>query len=125
MQRYVEDLRDVKSATLAATHFKNRYIQERHCFTCHSDYGLAGTVAAKFGGIGHVVRYTTGSYTMPIQIAHPYPNVRCLGCHAGSQKFVNSPAHPKELMPVLMDGTTSCLVCHGPAHPTGQKVASQ
>ena len=125
MQPYAQDLRDVKSDTLAATHYKNRYIQERHCYTCHSDYGLAGTFLAKLGGIGHVVRYTTGAYTLPLKIASPYPNVRCLGCHAGAPKFVNSPAHPNSMMPVLMDGTTSCLVCHAPAHPQGKKVGSR
>jgi cytochrome c nitrite reductase small subunit len=125
MKPYVEDLYNVKSDTLAATHAKNRYIRERHCYTCHSDYGLAGTAAAKMGGLGHVVRYTTGAYTIPIKIAHPYPNVRCLGCHAGALKFVNSPAHPKAMMPELMSGSTSCLVCHAPAHPEQKKVAAR
>jgi nitrate/TMAO reductase-like tetraheme cytochrome c subunit len=125
MQPYVQDLRDAKSDTLAATHYKNRYIQERHCYTCHSDYGLGGTFLAKLGGVRHVVRYTTGAYTLPLKIASPFPNVRCLGCHAGAPKFENSPAHPKEMMPVLLDGSTSCLVCHAPAHPPGKKVASR
>jgi cytochrome c nitrite reductase small subunit len=125
MQPYVQDLRDPKSDTLAATHYKNRYIQERHCYTCHSDYGLAGTFRAKLGGVGHVVRYTTGAYTLPLKIASPFPNVRCLGCHAGAPKFVNSPAHPEAMMSVLLDGSTSCLVCHAPAHPPGKKVASR
>ena len=125
MQSYVQDLRDVKSDTLAAVHYKNRYIQERHCYTCHSDYGLAGTFTAKLSGVGHVLRYTTGAYTLPLKIASPYPNLRCLGCHAGSQKFLNSPAHPEAMLPILMDGTTSCLVCHAPAHPKDKKVASR
>jgi cytochrome c nitrite reductase small subunit len=125
MQPYVQDLRNAKSGTLAATHYKNRYIQERHCYTCHSDYGLAGTFWAKLGGVGHVVRYTTGAYTLPLKIASPFPNVRCLGCHAGAPKFVNSPAHPEAMMPVLLDGSTSCLVCHAPAHPEAKKVAAR
>jgi nitrate/TMAO reductase-like tetraheme cytochrome c subunit len=124
MHPYVNDLRNVKSTTLAATHYKNRYILDRHCFTCHTDYGLTGTITGKIGGIKHVVLFTTGWYTLPLKIAHPFPNVRCLKCHAESQKFLNSPTHPKEMMPVLMNGTTSCLVCHGPAHPTGKKVGS-
>jgi nitrate/TMAO reductase-like tetraheme cytochrome c subunit len=124
MKPYVADLRDVNSNTLAAVHAKNRYIRDRHCYTCHSDYGLAGTAMAKLGGLGHVVRYTTGAYTLPLTIARPYPNVRCLGCHAGALKFVKSRAHPKMLMDVLMDGSTSCLVCHKPAHPREKKVAT-
>jgi cytochrome c nitrite reductase small subunit len=124
MKPYVEDLRDAKSDTLAATHAKNRYIRDRHCYTCHSDYGLAGTAKAKLGGLGHVVRYTTGAYTLPLEIADPYPNVRCLGCHAGAPKFVNARGHPKAMMPVLMDGSTRCLVCHKPAHPKAAKGAT-
>src|SRR5262249_13888656 len=119
------DLENPKSDTLAATHAKNRFIRDRHCYTCHSDYGLAGTATAKMGGLGHVVRYTTGAYTLPLKIARPYPNIRCLGCHARAPRFVNNPAHPKDMMPVLMDGSTSCLVCHGPAPPEQKKVASQ
>jgi nitrate/TMAO reductase-like tetraheme cytochrome c subunit len=123
MTPFVEDLRSVKSDTLAATHFKNRYIQDHQCYTCHSDYGLAGTFNAKLAGLGHVWRYTTGSYTLPIKLAQPYPNVRCLGCHGESQKFLTSQGHPKEELPSLMAGTTSCLDCHGPAHPTQTKAA--
>jgi cytochrome c nitrite reductase small subunit len=124
MTPFVRDLENVKSTTLAATHFKNRYIQRDQCFTCHSDYGFGGTLAAKLEGLGHVWRYTTGSYTMPIKIAHPFSNLRCLGCHSASQKFLNSDGHPKEMIPDLVAGKTSCLDCHGPAHPD-QKQASR
>jgi nitrate/TMAO reductase-like tetraheme cytochrome c subunit len=123
MMPFVADLWNAKSNTLAATHFKNRYIQENQCYTCHSDYGLAGTLKAKFEGLGHVWRYTTGFYTLPIKIASPYSNFRCLGCHGASQKFLNSQGHPKEEIPNLMAGTTSCLDCHGPAHPEQTKAA--
>ncbi len=124
MAGHVRDLQDPESVTLAATHFKNQYIQEKHCYACHSDYGLTGTLSAKLAGLGHVWRYTTGSYTTPITIAHPYPNTRCLECHGASQKFRNSPGHPKEEMPNLTAGTTSCLICHGPAHQAQTKSAS-
>jgi nitrate/TMAO reductase-like tetraheme cytochrome c subunit len=123
MTPFVADLQNVKSETLAATHFKNRYILDHQCYTCHSNYGLAGTLRAKFEGLGHVWRYTTGTYDLPIKIASPYPNVRCLGCHGASQKFLSSAGHPREEMPNLMAGTTSCLDCHGPAHPAQQKAA--
>ena len=123
MEPFVADLRSVKSETLAATHYKNRYIRESQCYACHSDYGLLGTFRAKLDGLGHVWRYTTGRYELPIKIAAPYSNVRCLTCHAESQKFLNASGHPRELMPVLMDGGMSCLGCHGPAHPEQKKEA--
>jgi len=125
MTPFVADLHNVKSETLAATHFKNRYIQERHCYTCHSDYGLAGTIRAKFDGLGHVWRYTTGTYEQPIKTARPYSNIRCLGCHGASQKFLKSAGHPTETVPELVSGKTSCLDCHGPAHPAQAKAASR
>jgi nitrate/TMAO reductase-like tetraheme cytochrome c subunit len=123
MTPFVADLRNVKSDTLAATHYKNRYIQDHHCYTCHSNYGLAGTVQAKLAGLGHVWRYTTGSYELPVKIAAPYPNYRCLGCHGASLKFQESGGHPPEEMPNLVSGETSCLDCHGPAHPAQPKAA--
>ncbi|HSE95366.1 MAG TPA: NapC/NirT family cytochrome c [Methylomirabilota bacterium] len=125
MTPFVADLRNSQSVTLAATHFKNQYIQEKHCYTCHSDYGLTGTLGAKLAGLGHVWRSTVGSYTVPIKIARPYPNVRCLGCHGASLKFHNSPGHPKELVPTMVDNTMPCLTCHGPAHPAPKQAASR
>jgi cytochrome c nitrite reductase small subunit len=122
MTPFVQDLQNVKSDSLAATHFKNGFIQENQCFTCHSDYGLGGTLTAKLQGLGHVWRYTTGSYTVPIKIAHPFSNLRCLRCHGESQKFLNSDGHPKEVIPDLVAGKASCLDCHGPAHAV-QKTA--
>jgi nitrate/TMAO reductase-like tetraheme cytochrome c subunit len=123
MTPYVADLRDPKSETLAAVHFKYRYLQENHCYTCHTDYGMYGTVKAKWEGLGHVVRYTTGKYELPIKIARPYSNLRCLTCHGESQKFVNPEAHPKEDIAKYLTDETSCLECHGPAHPRPRKVA--
>jgi len=125
MTPFVQDLQNVKSDTLAATHFKNRYIPESQCYTCHSDYGLSGTIKAKFEGLGHVWRYSTGAYDLPIKISQPYPNVRCLGCHGASQKFLNASGHPKEDMRSLVDGTVPCISCHGPAHPEQKKAASR
>jgi len=116
MKPYLADLRNAESESLAATHYKNRYIQEHHCYTCHTDYGMFGTVHAKWEGLGHVRRHLTGSYTLPIKIAKPYPNQRCLGCHGESQKFLKSEGHPQEDMPKLLSGENSCIDCHGPAH---------
>jgi nitrate/TMAO reductase-like tetraheme cytochrome c subunit len=125
MKGHLADLQNPDSDTLAATHYKNRYIQEHHCYTCHSDYGMFGTLQAKMAGLGHVTRNLTGRYELPLKIAHPYPNARCLACHGESQKFRKSEGHPKEDLPKLFSGETSCIDCHGPAHPTAKKEASR
>jgi cytochrome c nitrite reductase small subunit len=116
MTGHVADLQDVGSESLAAIHFKNRYIRENQCYTCHSDYGMLGTVSAKMDGVRHVMHYVAGTYTMPLKIRRPYSNIRCLTCHAESQKFVKSPGHPSEIRPQLVSGEVSCLSCHAPAH---------
>jgi nitrate/TMAO reductase-like tetraheme cytochrome c subunit len=118
MDGHVNDLRDPKSDSLAAVHYKNRYIQENHCYTCHSDYGMFGTVSAKMEGLGHVWHNTTGHYEKPIKIAKPYSNLRCLNCHSGSQKFLAK--HDAAELPKLAANQDSCLDCHGPAHKPGE-----
>ena len=125
MKPYLADLQNPDSTALAATHFKNRYIQDHHCYTCHTDYGMFGTVQAKMEGLGHVVRNVTGRYAVPLKINHPYPNSRCLACHRESQKFLRSEGHPKEDLPKLLSGENSCIECHGPAHPTFAREASR
>ena len=58
----------------------------------------------------------TGAYALPIKIAAPYPNLRCLGCHGESQRFLKSEAHGGEVRAQLVSGAASCLDCHAPAH---------
>jgi nitrate/TMAO reductase-like tetraheme cytochrome c subunit len=123
MTPFVADLHDPKSENLAAVHYKNRYIQENHCYTCHSDYGMSGNLKAKLEGLGHIYHYTTGHYETPIRIAHPYSNLRCLSCHGESQKFLEK--HSADDRPALISGKTSCLECHGPVHPPPEKRASR
>jgi cytochrome c nitrite reductase small subunit len=125
MEAHLADLRNPASESLAATHYKNRYIQHDQCYTCHTDYGMFGTVHAKLEGLGHVIRNTTGRYPLPLKVAHPFSNGRCLACHAESQKFLKSEGHPKEDMPQLFSGATSCLDCHGPAHTPAAQAASR
>ena len=123
MEPYLADLQNPESGGLAATHYKNRYIQDHHCYTCHTDYGMFGTLQAKTDGLGHVARNVTGRYSLPLKIAHPYPNSRCLACHRESQKFLKSDGHPKEDLPKLFSGETSCIECHGPAHEVGKEAS--
>ena len=114
MQGHLDDLRNPKSDSLAAVHYKNRYIATNHCYTCHSDYGMYGTMSAKLEGLGHTVRNLTGNYELPLKIRHPYSNVRCLSCHGGAANFVAK--HDKDQLANLLSGKDSCLDCHGPAH---------
>lgn len=114
MEGHVADLKNPKSDSLAAVHYKNRLIQENHCYTCHSDYGMDGTVKAKLAGLGHTVRNLTGSYPLPLKISQPFSNLRCLSCHGGAQRFLEK--HEKGDIPDLLSGKNSCLDCHGPAH---------
>ena len=114
MESHVADLRNPASDSLAAVHYKNRYIQNDQCYTCHSDYGMFGTVSAKLEGLGHVYHNIAGNYPQPIKIRAPYSNLRCLSCHGGAQNFVAK--HEKEMLPNLMANKDSCLDCHGPAH---------
>lgn len=116
MGPFVADLRDPSSQSLAATHYKNRFIQRDQCYTCHSDYGMFGTFQAKVEGFGHVLHWVTGTYRLPLKIAHPYSNLRCLACHGESQKFLTAEAHSTGLVRQLASGSLSCLDCHGPAH---------
>src|SRR5262249_15602726 len=57
MQSYVDDLRDPKSHSLAALHYKNRYIADNQCYVCHTSYGVFGTVGAKKEGLIDVYKY--------------------------------------------------------------------
>lgn len=117
MQPMGTDLEDPESNTLAARHFRNKWITEEHCYACHTDYGLSGTVAAKMEGFRHLARYTTNTYREPIVYKGTFNNNNCLYCHKGTPKFEAVPSHGtvgKELAASDM----SCTNCHGPAHPT-------
>jgi nitrate/TMAO reductase-like tetraheme cytochrome c subunit len=123
MDGHLTDLKNPKSDSLAAVHYKNRYIQENHCYTCHSDYGMYGTVGAKLDGLGHTVHNLTGHYELPLKIRNPYPNVRCLSCHGGAANFVAK--HEQDQIANLLSGKDSCLDCHGPAHAPETKQAPE
>lgn len=110
------DLVDPESDTLAARHFRNRWIQRDHCHACHADYGLAGTIQSKMDGFRHLARYTTGTYTEPIVSRRIYRNANCLDCHAGTPRFERVPSHTA-LRERLKGDTVTCTSCHGPAHP--------
>lgn len=111
------DMRDPRSETLAARHFRNRWIAEKQCYQCHVDYGLSGTLEAKMDGYRHLARYTTRTYREPIEFRGIYNNRNCLRCHEGARNFEAVASH-HTVGPELGENEMSCLNCHGAAHPT-------
>ncbi|CAM3333038.1 hypothetical protein RHBI111906_09270 [Rhodothermus bifroesti] len=117
MAPFVEDMQDPHSATLAARHFRNKWIPEKQCYACHTTYGLHGTLAAKRDGFRHWLLYVTRSWNEPIRYAGAFPNVSCLACHDGTSAFQGVPAHGA-LLTDLRSDRVACTSCHGPPHPT-------
>ncbi|MEO6324743.1 MAG: hypothetical protein ABIQ65_08965 [Thermoanaerobaculia bacterium] len=117
MEVFEADLKNPKSENLAAVHHRANVAHGEECFACHSDYGLWGDVHAKFEGLGHIIRASTGRYTMPIRINKPYPNVRCLSCHATSRKYLESASHIDVGLKKMAVNEVRCLDCHTDIHP--------
>lgn len=129
MNPYVADMLDRDSTTLAAVHSTERYIPRDPCYRCHADYGVWGEAEAKFRGFAHLYHWLLASPTalgiQQIETYQPYDNGPCLECHAGAKKFLESGqgVHltiADNLLEVDEETgapVTSCLVCHGPAHP--------
>jgi nitrate/TMAO reductase-like tetraheme cytochrome c subunit len=119
MQVYIDDMEDPDSESLAAVHYKNRYIPANQCYDCHTSAGLFGTVEAKMKGITDLYKYYTDTYAFPIEMRHPYPNGDCLKCHARSAKWLSQELHT-ENQDALFSDDVVCLDCHGemghPAH---------
>ena len=113
----VNDMRDPESGTLAARHYKNRWIAENQCFHCHSDYGLGGDLEAKMTGFRHLARYTTRTYHEPIKARVRFDNKNCLNCHEGTPRFAAVPSHTTA-HERLAANQMICLNCHGQPHPT-------
>jgi len=116
MRPFVEDMRNGQSPRLAAVHFKQRYIQQDHCYVCHTDYGLFGTVEAKVGGMAHIWREVTGSYSLPIRMKHGYRFTICLNCHGQSQRFLEQREHAGIVDKTVL-GQSACTECHDVSHP--------
>ena len=116
MKPFTDDLKDPASKTLAALHYKNRYIQREHCYRCHTDYGILGTMEAKMAGLGHVWKAGTGSYKLPIKMSKRYNFAICLDCHAESAKFDKEAAHDGVVKETAA-GKGNCLDCHDSPHP--------
>jgi cytochrome c nitrite reductase small subunit len=117
MMPFVSDMQNAESRTLAARHYQNRWIPRNQCYTCHSTYGLHGTITAKSAALRHWLLYVTGSWREPIRHRGPYPNANCLACHANAQRFANGASH-RVLATELTTNRASCTQCHGSPHPS-------
>ena len=118
MDPWVADMKDPKSATLAAKHFQRRWINEDQCYTCHTGYGLAGNVQAKIGGLSHVTHYYITGVPAEIKIKRPFPSATCLHCHAETEKYKKIDQHADaEMKPKIESGELSCFECHAAPHP--------
>jgi len=117
MRPMVNDMRDPNSGTLAARHYKNKWIAENQCYHCHSDYGFSGNMEAKMTGFRHLARYTTHTYEEPITARVRFNNQNCLNCHQGTLKFEAVQSH-HTAGARLAGNEMICLNCHGQAHPT-------
>jgi cytochrome c nitrite reductase small subunit len=126
MQTFVDDLKDSKSQSLAAVHFKNKYIPDNQCYVCHTSYGMFGTVEAKESGMIDVYKYFTRTYKFPIKMREAYPNHDCLKCHAESAKWLKHDEHVSMKADLFAD-KMKCMDCHASEHPahTLKQVASR
>jgi nitrate/TMAO reductase-like tetraheme cytochrome c subunit len=116
MKTFVDDMENPTSTGLAALHYQNRYIQEDHCYVCHTNYGLFGTVEAKMGGMTHIWEETTGNYNLPIRAKGGYQFTICLNCHGLSAKFAKNDLHQAVIGEVLAH-EAACTDCHVLSHP--------
>ena len=101
MNPMITDMTDPESDSLAARHYRGPAASGHECYSCHSGYGFNGALAAKLEGYRHLVRYTTGLYPEPVRIRGHFDSA--------SHRVVREAA---------MEPATSCLNCHGLAHPS-------
>ena len=117
MTGFVHDMTDSKSESLAAVHFKNKYIPDNQCYVCHTSYGMFGTVEAKMDGMVDVYKYYTRTFPKEIKMRRPYPNHDCLKCHADSAKWLGHAEHIEKKADLFAD-RMKCMDCHDPmGHP--------
>jgi len=131
MTPIVESLNATDGSSLAAVHYSRGLVSTKEaCFTCHSGYGIWGTLGAKRAGVMHMVRTLTGGYDLPLELTGTFDITSCLGCHAGAASFRAVEAHQgPDVQQALLSHSMACTgACHLTAHPaealTGGKGAS-
>ena len=117
MTPIANDMMSPESTTLAARHYKNKWIASKQCFTCHKDYGFNGTIKAKMDGFRHLVKYTLRTYEEPIRFVGKFNNQNCLYCHKGTPN-INAIKSHHTVIERLETNRINCTHCHGFPHPT-------
>jgi len=117
MKRYIDDLHNATSRSLAALHFQHRAARGTECYSCHANYGVHGTFEAKMMGLQDVYKYVTRTYHLPVKMRAPYENTLCLKCHSEAKRYVAAfgGVHLK-LSDQLRTGVLRCVGCHKLAH---------
>ena len=108
------------NGSLASNHYQSGAIKgDTACYTCHSGYGLAGDVAAKRAGLGHMWHELRGSYDYPLAMNRPFDIDACLDCHRHAPKFRAVALHTDpDTQKLLASRELSCTgACHPSAHP--------
>jgi len=117
MRPMVNDMEDKESMTLAARHYKNKWINKDQCYGCHKDYGLNGKMKAKMDGYRHLMKYITSTYEEPIRYRGIFKNANCGSCHYEKPNFMAVEMH-QPLFAKFKEEEISCTNCHGKAHPS-------
>ena len=126
MTPYGADSANLDSLGLAARHGRNEAFGAENCYTCHSDYGMFGTITRKFGGLRHVYEYTFNFHQLSLQealpkihIRKPFPNSTCIRCHSTENPLWKKVGDHASTLVEIRAGTLSCASagCHGAAHP--------
>ncbi len=119
MPPLVESLRSDEES-LAAIHYQRGAVSRSEaCYTCHSGYGIWGTVSAKEAGIGHMWRTLTRHYEFPLEHKGPFDIDSCQNCHAATKAFRDVEEHrDPELAAAMVSREIGCTGdCHPAAHP--------
>jgi cytochrome c nitrite reductase small subunit len=116
MNAFIDDMRNPESATLAARHFRTGAIPAKQCYSCHTGYGIFGTMEAKRDGFRHWLLYATRTWEDPITFKGSYPNANCLACHSPAPAFRRVQSHVA-LRETLETDQIGCYTCHGLPHP--------
>jgi cytochrome c nitrite reductase small subunit len=116
----IDMMNNPESQTLAAKHYRNKWINEYQCYSCHTGYGVTGTVQSKMDGLRHLYGKVTGDYIRPIRFRGEFPNANCLGCHIGGEKYEKVQLH-RTLHERILTDDISCMRCHGNIHPSMQQ----